>query len=48
MNAFLMAAGMIAFAGIAGVMVFWVQMPEKPGAIAVTATRSGRQTGTSR
>ncbi|GLI46793.1 hypothetical protein [Methanoculleus bourgensis] len=39
MSAPLMVAVVVAFAGIAGVMVFGVEMPEKPKAVVLTATR---------
>ncbi|NLB01622.1 MAG: hypothetical protein GX837_11825 [Methanomicrobiales archaeon] len=35
----LAVAGAVALAGIAGMMVIWVQMPGKPGAVTVTAGR---------
>jgi hypothetical protein len=34
-----MVAVVVAFAGIAGVMVFGVEMPEKPRVVVVAATR---------
>ena len=38
-SALLMVAVVVAFAGIAGVMVFGVEMPEEPRTVVVTATR---------
>jgi len=35
----LMVAVVVAFAGIAGVMVFGVEMPEEPRVVVVAATR---------
>ncbi|WP_292492602.1 type IV pilin N-terminal domain-containing protein [Methanoculleus sp. 10] len=37
----LMVAVVVAFAGIAGVMVFGIGLPEEPKTLVVTATRSG-------
>lgn len=37
----LMVALVVAFAGIAGVMVFGIELPEEPKTLVVTATRSG-------
>jgi len=36
-----MAAVVVAFAGIAGGMVFWVQVPEEPGTVAGKFVDSG-------
>lgn len=38
-SALLMVAVVVAFAGIAGVMVFEVEMPEEPRVVVVAATR---------
>lgn len=38
-SALLMVAVVVAFAGIAGVMVFGVEMPEEPRVVVVAATR---------
>ena len=40
-SALLMVALVVAFAGIAGVMVFGIELPEEPKTLVVTATRSG-------